>query len=96
MSFKNKLNLSNKRVLYSFIPMIDTHTHALSLQNKLCVKNHCGLNAGKFRNQFFKNKFRIKINYPETILYRNEVIHIITGNINGKEVINIVNKVREV
>jgi len=31
MSFKNKLNLSNKRVLYSFIPMIDTHTHALSL-----------------------------------------------------------------
>ncbi len=41
MSFKNKLNLSNKKVLYSFIPIIDTHTHTVSLQNKPCLKSYC-------------------------------------------------------
>jgi len=46
-------------------------------------------------NSFIKN-FRIKINSPETILYKNGIVHLRLGEINSKDVTKIIKKVKGV
>ena len=83
--------LKGKVNVYGIVLSNATEAHSFSSNAKL----NFPIFIPEDINIFIKN-FRIKINLPETILYKNGVVHLRLGEINYKDVTQIVRKAKGV